>query len=103
MLARKGLSKQRLTVYVGILVVAWTIVGIVVYQNFFGGTSSPPVININLPVSVTPNNNQPNVNAPTTLNSELFGDPRFMNLKIYGEIPVEPRGLGKPNPFAREP
>ncbi|MBI5466369.1 MAG: hypothetical protein HY974_03710 [Candidatus Kerfeldbacteria bacterium] len=103
MLARKGLSKQRIALYAGIMVVVWGIIGVVVYKNFFSTPGPTAPAGVNLPTDLPTGDGILGARTPTELNRKLLQDPRFINLKIYGEVPVEPRGLGKSNPFERTP
>ena len=102
MLARRGLTKQRIALYAGIMLVVWGTIGVLLYRNFLSQPSSPPPSGISLPDNL-PTAGLPGTRTPTELNRKLLQDPRFVNLKIYGDIPVEPKGLGKPNPFEKAP
>ena len=89
--------------YAGIMLVVWGTIGVLFYRNFFSTPSTAPLPEVNLPTNQPSGDGAPIVRTPTELNKKLLQDPRFINLKIYGEVPVEPKGLGKANPFEKSP
>lgn len=99
MLARKSLSKKRTIILSSTLAVVWIIIGIVVYKNFV--PNAAPTI----PTPVLPSNPGTSPAKPVEkfdlqVSTEILRDPALTNLKIYGEIPLQVTGLGRPNPFA---
>ena len=99
MLARKGPSKKKILLLGGTMAVVWLIIGVVVYRTFLAKPAPAPESPIvSLPVSQP---NQPVVTpvTPSQVNFEILRDPKLTNLKVYGEVPVEVKALGRPNPF----
>lgn len=100
MLARKGLSKKRIFILGGIMVVVWGIIGVVVYRTFAPPPPSPESPAIVLPTQPIPGTGEPQLETPTDIGLEILRDPRLTNLKIFGEVPVEVKVLGRNDPFS---
>lgn len=99
MLARKRFSKQKVVMLSGIIIVTWVIIGILFYLNFAHSPAKRQNLTtrVALPTAVPP----PTVTTLwyQALNFSLFDSAVFKELKIYGEVPLTAKALGRSNPF----
>ncbi len=96
MLARKSLSKTKILILAGLMVVIWGAIGILLYKNFGSSSPAPAVVTIPGAVNPTTATQVP----PSTVGSlEVLRDPRLINLKVYGDVPLEVKVIGRTNPF----
>lgn len=91
MLVQKKKSSK--TLYF-IIIFAVILAAVAIWYFVFGSKSKTgPVSNSNTSLL---NENLPPIGS---LNTEIFKDPRFSDLKQHGTLPVEPGQTGKDNPF----
>ena len=84
----------------GTLAVVWGIIGVVVYRNFFASNYVPPApVALGTPTIPIGTTEVP-VTIPESLGLEIFRDSRLINLKLFGEVPLEVKALGRTNPFS---
>ncbi len=103
MLARKKLSQKKVIILGGTIMVVWFIIGVLVYYNFSGRKAVRPLVNNTpgLPITTGPPTGKlpPSGGAGQELKVDLFDSQTFQQLKIYGEVPLKVKTLGRPNPF----
>ncbi|MFA4881016.1 MAG: hypothetical protein WC650_05345 [Candidatus Doudnabacteria bacterium] len=103
-------AKRKQTILIGIFLVAILVTGYLVYTSFFGRKSSEPVPELGavpdiIPVVpgaivTAPSITTPSQNVPSSkLKTDLLTDPRFSQLVIFGEVPIEVGPVGRDNPF----
>ncbi len=97
MLARHSLSKNRIVVFGGVIAAIWVTIGVVIYRAFFQAPGSPPSP-IPLP-QVVEQATPPARAGGSAAGPELLKDPRVTNLTTFGEVPLEVKNRGNPNPF----
>ena len=100
MLARKSLSKKRIIILGGTMVLLWGIIGVVVYLNFVPKAPSikPTLV---LPIEPIISPGQPTGKFDLKTSADILRDPALTNLKIFGEVPLEVTTLGRDNPFSQ--
>lgn len=108
MLARKSLSRQKIILLSGLLIVIWSIIGVVVYR-YFGlakpaGYQSEATLTTPAPSEINKTESQ-NVSPSTKeeldgIGLEILRDKNFTDLMIFGEVPLEVKVLGRVNPFS---
>lgn len=99
MLARKRLSSKRVIILSGALVVVWGIIGVVVYRSFIAKPTpqATPITPVQPVVPETPGGS---ASIPTEgFDRSILQDQRLINLKVFGEVPLEVRARGNSNPF----
>lgn len=103
-----------------VFVVVLLAMGYLVYNNFLAKPAPPPGMGVapgtegvpsaggeGLPPSTpTPGDTQAAVPSPSggavsspKLKTDLLKDPRFSDLVIFGDLPIEVGEVGRPNPF----
>ncbi len=97
MLARKALSKKKIILYTGTMVVVWGIIGILLYRNY------APSKKVSQPIVLTPTSVAGDVEAPAgtkpPADFSLLRAPELTNLLRFGEVPLEIKALGNKDPF----
>jgi hypothetical protein len=98
MLARKSLTKKRTLILGGTMAVIWGIIGIVLYRNYFSSPAPPPPV---LVVELKPeiSGETPAAVLPKELGLEVLRESRLIDLKLFGEVPLEVKALGREDPF----
>ncbi len=97
-MARKRLSSKRVLVLSGALAVVWGIIGVVVYRSFLAKPT--PAVTPIVPVQTVPEIPGVSMPVPTEgFDRSILQDPRLINLKVFGEVPLEVRVRGNSNPF----
>ena len=100
-------AKRKQTILLGIFLVVVLVAGYLFYISFFGKKSSPelgavpgampgaPEAIMTAPSITTPSQNV----SSSKLKTDLLTDPRFSQLVIFGEVPIEVGPVGRDNPF----
>ena len=96
MLVRRRLSKKRVILLTGTMVVVWGIIGTLVYKNFWAKNQAPSPA-----ATVTTGPNVQDIVVPPIppFNRDILADPGFNSLRVYGEVPLQIPALGRANPF----
>lgn len=100
MLARRNLSKKRIIILGGALGLVWVIIGVVVYRNFVPKTYTPPPSTVVVPINQDPNTPIIEPNTPIVVSVDILRDAKLTNLKLFGEVPLEVKVLGREDPFS---
>ena len=83
------------------MAVIWVTIGVVVYWTFVAKPAPQPESVVVVPVgssSVEPGATSPQVTS--TFNLETLRAAKLINLKLYGEVPLEVKSVGRPDPFS---
>ncbi len=103
MLARKKLSQKKVMILGVAMAVIWVVIGLLFYYNFSGKKVVRPLVNntVGLPITTSPpvGNLPPSSGGSQGLKVDLLDSPTFQQLKIYGEVPLKAKNLGRSNPF----
>lgn len=103
MLARKKLSHKKVMILSITIAVVWIIIGVLFYYNFSSPKVAKPLLysTTGLPITASPptGNSPPPAGSSQELKVDLFGSQTFQQLKIYGEVPLKVKNLGRSNPF----
>lgn len=101
MLARKSLSKKRILILGGSMLVIWSIIGIVVYRTFAPSAPEPEPVVVDLPTVIEPGDNQTTGETVADISVEkILRSTELTNLKVFGEVPLEVKVLGRTDPFS---
>ncbi len=101
MLARKSLSKKRIILLGGSMVLIWSIIGIVVYRTFSSPAAEPEPVVVALPTEMEPTGGVPAGETVADISVEkILRSSELVNLKVFGEVPLEVKVLGRQDPFS---
>lgn len=95
-------AKLKQNILISVFVVVVLVSGYLYYSNFM---QKPKAVNDFMPMELDPNFISPinpvvpNQGFSSRLKTNLLSDPRFANLKVFGNVPIEVGTLGKDNPF----
>jgi len=96
-------AKRKQTMMLVIVAVIFLVIGYLVYINFLSPKTPPTPL---LEAGAEPS--APGSEAPlpppvqgssSKLNTDILNDPRFSELKIFGDAPIEIGPIGRENPF----
>lgn len=100
-------AKRKQTIMLVVVAVIFLAIGYLVYTNFLSNKTSPdlmmetgedPGAALPEPGSETPLP-PPVQGSSSKLNTDILNDPRFSELKIFGDTPIEIGPIGRENPF----
>ncbi len=92
-LVQKRISRKRIMILAGILIVFGGATLIMVFQNYFSGPDAPDIV---LPITNTTTKDLP---IYTDLGKDVLEDERLDDLTVHGDFPIKPGTLGRTNPF----
>ncbi len=105
MAINKKMSKKKILIY-SLLMLAMLLGNVFIYMNN-SGSNSTQEINDELAASATYNQESPVSSSPAAKNSsanrqlkEIIGNQLFLTLQKIGDWPIEPKHVGKNDPFA---
>ncbi len=98
-------AKRKQTILIVVFLIVILITGYLVYSTFF----SKKPHSVSAPFGITeeggatataPSPATSSQNIPSSkLNTDLLTDPRFSQLMIFGDVPIEVGPVGRDNPF----
>ncbi|MFZ5391075.1 MAG: hypothetical protein ACOZAJ_02245 [Patescibacteria group bacterium] len=95
MLAPKKYSRQKLIIIISSLGLVWLVIFILVYFNFWHDSSGSNNQAVDWPAK------RPSViSGQLKLGDEVLEDDRFINLKIFGSLPLQTSQVGRADPFS---
>jgi len=101
-------AKRKQTIMLVIVGVIFLAIGYLVYTNFLSEKAPPVLSEAGADPSAALLAPAPGSEAPlplpiqdssSKLNTDILNDPRFSELKIFGDVPIEIGPIGRENPF----
>ena len=83
-----------------IVAVIWAMIGIVVYRNFAPPPAAPAPAAIVVPIEPTPGIVPAEPTGKAMVGIEILRDARLIQLKLFGEVPLEVKAMGRADPFS---
>ncbi|MDP2918213.1 MAG: hypothetical protein Q8N68_01810 [bacterium] len=101
-------AKRKQTIMLVIVAIIFLAIGYLVYANFLSKKTPPILLETGADPSAALLAPAPGSEAPlppliqdssSGLNTDILNDPRFSELKIFGDVPIEIGPVGRENPF----
>ncbi len=96
MLAPKKYSRKKIITITSLIIFIWIIIFVLIYWNFWRSSSDTT----SLSAIDTPAKRPAPISSQLKLGSEVLEDKRFINLKIFGSLPLQVGEVGRVDPFS---